>query len=90
MSTLDMRKTGTQCGAERNQPFGDHGVSVVTLKAGTLSDENQIVVKLSPKQARRLGEALITIGYLASSSALELRGIGFRGGPDEKELVKGR
>jgi hypothetical protein len=83
-TTLDMRKTGTQCGAERNKPFGDHGVSVVTLKAG-LSDEDQIVLKLSPKQARKLGEALIVIGSLASSSAVELCGIGFRGGPDDKK-----
>lgn len=82
-ATLDMRETDTQCGAERNEPFGDD-VSVVTLKAGTLRDEHQIVVKLSPKQARRLGEALIVIGRLASSNATELHGIGFRGGPEKE------
>ncbi len=84
MTTLDMRKADTQIGAERNQPFGDNP-AVVTLKVGTSRDENQIVVKLSPKQARKLGEALTVIGRLAGSSAVELRGLGFLGGPDKTE-----
>lgn len=84
MATLDMRKPDTQCNAERNQPFGDDP-SVVTLTAGTSRDERQIVVKLTPKQARQLGEALITIGRLASSRAVELRACGLIGGPDKEE-----